>query len=223
MKNKGGVLSVVVLIFVAVIAYSSLVHIRNSTNSTPAEPNFTDQVQTLLDSCGVIANGTRYGSCVAVAPDLLLTAGHCIDYLGGWIEIQDVRYKIVEQWASEDHDVGFVRIDGALPYIELGQMPDLLDTVYLVGTPHDPAFVNVVTKGIICKVNLQYSGRVVDWTGSFICDAMAWRGNSGGPAMNERGQIVGIYVGLFLNVDNFSVCVPVDVIRAALAEYYRAN
>ncbi len=177
----------------------------------------------VLDSCGIITNGFGHGSVVAIGPNLLLTAGHCLDIEGAWVEIQGVRYDITEVWASEDCDVGFVRIDGELPYVGFGETPNILDKVYLVGAPHNTAFVNTITKGQVCKVDLVYFDRVVDWTRNFVCDAMAWQGVSGGPVFNVKGQIVGIYVGLFSNVDNFSVCVPIEVIRTALAEYDAQN
>ena len=178
-----------------------------------------DNIVPVLQSCGIITDGEGWGSCVAIEPDLLLTAAHCLERDGLWVEFAGKRYEIVEQWTSDNHDVGFVRVVGTLPVVKLGPMPRILDEVYIVGTPRCVDFLNMITSGVVCKLDLQYADSNVNWTGNFVCDAMAWRGNSGGPVLNGQGQIVGIYVGLFADVDNFSVCVPVSHIREALERY----
>ena len=179
----------------------------------------TEPVLSVLNSCGIITDGEGWGSCVAIESDLLLTAAHCLKHDGVWVESAGKRYEIVEQWTNDNYDIGFVRVAGTLPVVKLGPMPRVLDEVYIVGTPRGVEFLNLITSGVVCKLDLQYADSNVNWTGDFVCDAMAWRGNSGGPVLNEQGQIVGIYVGLFTDVDNFSVCVPVSQIRIALGEY----
>ena len=201
---------------VIIMAVMTIMVILPSCAISPINLSFDS---TILDSCGIITYGYGYGSCVAIEPNLILTAGHCIDHAGAYIQIGGIQYDIIDQWKSDDHDVGFVRINGNLPYIEFGKMPELLDEVYIIGTPREPKFLNFITKGVICKLNLVESPPYIDWENNFICDAMAWRGNSGGPVLNKYGYIIGIYVGLFPDVDNFSVCVPVRDIKAALEEY----
>ncbi len=172
----------------------------------------------VLDSCGIITNGYGHGSCVAIGPDLLLTAGHCIGQDGSWIEIQGVRYEIVEQWISENYDVGFVRIEGVLSYVELGQMPDLLDTVYLTGAPYEPMYVNTITRGII-----SYLGRDKDCCdlhkNLIQTDAEGAPGSSGCPLFDVSGQIIGICVSGPAPGGGVVLCVSVMDIRAALEEY----
>lgn len=175
----------------------------------------------VLDSCGVITNGRVYGSCVVIEPNLVLTAGHCIDLADSRIEIGGVRYEIKSKRRSSRYDVGFVVIDGDVPFIPLGDNPAVQDKIYIVGTPHIESFENVISAGIVCKTKLVYS-RIdldLDWMGCFISDSMAGPGNSGGPVLDNRGRIVGIYVGLWSGTDNFSVCVPASQIKEALKEY----
>lgn len=172
----------------------------------------------VLDSCGIITDGYRHGSVVAIGPDLLLTAGHCIDHTESWIEVQDVRYEIVEQWASEDYDVGFVRIEGVIPYVQLGQMPDLLDEVYLIGSPYEVGLVNSVTKGIISHLDRD----IWQWNDLIQTDAEGAPGSSGCPLFDVQGQIVGICVSGAIPGGGVILCVPVVDIRAAL-ETYRAR
>lgn len=173
----------------------------------------------VLDSCGVITNGQGHGSCVAIRPNLILTAGHCIGINGAWIEIGGKRYEILSSWRDSESDVGFFRIDGVVPFLSLGEDPEILDPVYIVGAPRSIGFFGV-SKGVVTKTNIvDWSNEEVNWNGNFVCDAMTYFGCSGGPTLNPHGLIVGIYVGLFLNGDNFSVCVPVSRIKKSLIAY----
>ena len=173
----------------------------------------------VLDSCGIITNGYGHGSCVAIGPDLVLTAGHCIGYKGGWIEIGGIKYDILDEWKSEQYDVGFVRIDGTLPYLQLGEMPQLLDTVYFVGAPIDVELVNMITKGIVSKLDINGLG---DWAGVMIVDAFGNSGSSGCALLNQQGQIIGIAVGGYGNTTP-ELCEPISHIREALEEYNAAH
>lgn len=217
MKQAQRILLALTLVLVCFVVYQQKIGLDNLETSI-TQLNFQLDLS-VLDSCGIITNGNGHGSCVAIEPNLILTAGHCINISDTWIEINGKQYKIVDKWRSETHDVGFVVIDANLPYLKLGNTPEILKDVYLMGTPRDKIFINTITKGVICKLDLKYTDSVIDWTGNFVCDAMDWCGGSGGPVLDIRGNILGIYVGLFVDVDNFSVCEPVSHIKEALEEY----
>ena len=226
--KKVGLWASAVLVLTTLIVSGAVyaAHILAVTLPTPTPTTVSEYNEftlPVLDSCGIITDGQGHGSCVAIGPDILLTAAHCLEHVGLWVEVAGHRYEVVEQYTSKIYDVGFVRIDGILHYVELGKMPQLLDKVYIVGTPREIVFLNLITSGIICKLGIQYSNSTVNWVGDFICDAAAWCGMSGGPVLNEQWQLVGMYVGLFYDVDNFSVCVPVTQVRAALDEYYNLD
>ena len=170
---------------------------------------------TVLDSCGIVTNGRGHGSCVAIGPDLVLTAGHCLSSSDKWVEVGGERFEIVEEWTSDTYDVGLMRIDGTLPYVELGQMPDLLDTVYLVGSPYSTRLVNTITKGVV-----SYLDRDIRLGDNLIqTDAEGAPGSSGGPLFNALGQIVGTYSAYFQPGGGVALCVSVTDIRSALEEY----
>jgi putative serine protease PepD len=174
----------------------------------------------VLDSCGLIRSNDGHGSCVAIGPDLILTAGHCIGIEGSWIEIGGKKYDILDEWKSEQYDVGFVKIDGQVPYLELGEMPQLLDTVYLIGSPADPAFVNNVSRGVITKLDIDWW----NYEDSIVSDCSGWFGNSGGALVNRQGQVIGICVaGPGSGLDSVTVCETVVHINAALGEYQDAS
>ena len=169
----------------------------------------------VLDSCGVITDGTGHGSCVAIGPDLILTAGHCLGHEGSWIEIGGRKYEIVEEWKSDRFDVGFVRVSGKLSFVELGLMPQILDAVYVVGAPSNSAFVNTVSKGVVTKLGLNWYKH----KNALVVDAANYFGNSGGPIFDKSGKVIGILVAGPDRTDSIGVCVPVCQIRSALRTY----
>lgn len=169
----------------------------------------------VLESCGIITNGLGFGSCVVIGPDLILTAGHCEWSVEHWIEVGGVRYEIIEEWASESRDVRLIKIEGILPYVELGQMPELFETVYLVGSPYEITFVNSITKGIISHLDRDIWG----WEDLIQTDAEGAPGSSGCPLFNKSGQVIGICVSGVVPGGGVTLCESVDSIRLALAEY----
>lgn len=195
------------LLILALLGFMVILHVP-----LMKQPMFTPSV---LDSCGIITNDYSYGSCVAINPDLLLIAGHCTGIDGAWVEVQGVRYEIVEEWASDTYDVGLIHIDGVLACVELGDMPELLDTVYLVGSPYNPNLVNTVTKGIMSHLDRDEW----DWENLIQTDAECAFGSSGGPLFDMTGRIVGICVSGFAPGGGVTLCVPVTDIRLALEEY----
>jgi hypothetical protein len=77
-----------------------------------------------LTSCGTVQGEQgQWGSCVVIAPGLLVTAGHCIEVQMTGVVIGEEKFEILEQWTDEVYDVGFVRIDANLPAISFGYSP----------------------------------------------------------------------------------------------------
>lgn len=170
----------------------------------------------VLDSCGIITNDKKHGSCVAIRPNLMLTAGHCVDAVSGArIEIDGQRYRILKQWRSEQYDIGFVEIEGKLPFVRLAdKSPRLLDEVFLVGAPYNTVLERTIAKGIIsyCERNIP------DHVGLVQTDAEAAPGSSGSPLFNMDGKVIGVCIMKF-GSSGVTLCEPVEHIISALEEY----
>jgi serine protease Do len=173
----------------------------------------------VFDACVIVTDGWGYGSGVAIAPDLILTAGHCADVNDLYILDNDGnRHEVINQWQSDKYDIGFLQINGTLSYLPLGDMPELLDEVYLIGTPANTAFQNNISKGVVTNIDVDWFG----WIDAIITDASGWFGNSGGPLLNMQNEIVGICVGGPGETDSIVVCESIENIKKALKEYNNA-
>jgi len=169
----------------------------------------------VFDSCDIITGEYIYGSFVVIEPDLLLTAGHCINMNTTSIKVNDIEYDILKEWVDTIYDIGFVKINGTLPFLKFGNMPKLLDEVYLVGSPYEPDLVDTVTKGIISHLDRNIYGRI----GLIQTDAEGAPGSSGGPLFNTKGEIIGICVSGVTPGGGVVFCEPVSHILKALERY----
>jgi hypothetical protein len=169
----------------------------------------------VLNSIGIITDGRGHGSCVAIGPNLILTAAHCLEYENLWVEIGGKIYMIVDTYTNKEYDVGLVRIRGQLPYLELGEMPELLDKIYVVGAPENIVFENNISQGVVTNLGISWD----IWTNVFMIDATAWWGNSGGPVLNIDGKVIGILVGGPPYADSIGLCESVDHIIGAVTEF----
>lgn len=167
----------------------------------------------VIKSVGIITNGIGHGSCVAIQQNLILTAGHCLHHPGSWIEINGKKYEIIEEYDTK-YDIGFVRIKGRVPSVKLGEMPNVLDEVYLAGSPYGPKFVNTVTKGIVSYL----SRDIWDWVGLLQVDAEGAHGSSGGPLFDINSKVIGICVAGPVDGGGVTLCEPVSHIQEVLDE-----
>jgi putative serine protease PepD len=85
----------------------------------------------------------------------------------------------VATWADRP-DVALIRVAGDLPTLSLAASPKVGDQVLAYGSP--VGLPDTVTKGIVSAVRGDY----------LQTDAQINHGNSGGPLLNVRGEVVGI-------------------------------
>ena len=170
-----------------------------------------------LDSNGV---AKWSGSGCFIRHDLILTAGHVV---------QDTeRFEIVLPnghvrpgfFAYQEDvnlaDVGFIRVIGSYLATPFGGLPYQGQKVQIIGYPFGvmPA---MLTEGVISCVN-----RDDDFFGKanlLQTDAASWPGNSGSPVLDKHRHIIGMLIGGLVESDNWSICVPVRVLRLSLAKY----
>lgn len=124
-------------------------------------------------------------------------------------ESQTLPARVVR--ADVDRDVALLALSGdaSVDALELATArPRVGDVVYVIGTPLDESLRQTVTRGIV-SAERQVGGMPFLQT-----DAAISPGNSGGPAFNERGEVIGIAVaGIFSRAGgsmNINYLIPID-------------
>lgn len=160
------------------------------------------------------------GSGVYVGNGLIMTARHVVEGQKDFKVTFENGVEYISDWAITESasDVGFIHI-GGLPLCEPLKLNThkLIrgDTVFILGNPFGLEFKFSITKGIVSAVNRDAEGFFGEKL-IFQTDATSYPGNSGGPVLNGRGEIVGILVGGYGGADNLSLCIPANICRQAL-------
>ena len=115
-------------------------------------------------------------------------------------------------------DLAVLRVDGDdFPTVSFGEAEEVRvgQWVLAFGSPLNPDLSNTVTSGIISSLG-RYSGGNNSISNYIQTDAAVNPGNSGGPLVNLRGEIVGINSAIATRTGTFngiSFAIPVDIVR----------
>jgi len=164
------------------------------------------------------------GSGVIISPDgEILTNHHVIEGIRGGDTTLEVKtsdgrtFKGTVLGKDKELDIALVKIEAAhLPYAKLGNSDAMRigDWVVAIGNPL--GLDHTVTQGIISARGRQLSGPGLE---SFIqTDAAINRGNSGGPLLNLKGEVIGINTAIRPDGQNIGFAVPVNMINHILPD-----
>lgn len=125
-------------------------------------------------------------------------------------------------WQDESQDVAVVKTQLSLPYLSLADIDDIHvgEDVLAVGTPLTLSLKHTFTKGIVSALNrtLKVSGLSGDSLMQNLIqhDASLNPGNSGGPLLNNRGEVVGINTLKISGGEGIGFAIPVKSIASVL-------
>ncbi|MFC3193683.1 Do family serine endopeptidase [Marinicella sediminis] len=159
-----------------------------------------------------VSGGTGF---IIASDGLILTNRHVIDGADKITVTLLDRREFEAELVGEDQasDIALLKIDGAnLPKLQLGSAEDLQigEWVMAIGSPL--SFENSVTKGIVSAKGRQVGGQ--QYVPFIQSDVPINRGNSGGPLINLKGEVVGINTLIYSNTGGYmgiSFSVPIDV------------
>ena len=163
------------------------------------------------------------GSGVIIKPDgEILTNYHVVASMAGADNALEVKtsdgktYKATVLGKDKELDIALIKIDAAhLPFAKLGDSDSLRIGEWVVAIGNPFGLEHTVTQGIISA-----KGRKLD-TGvsSFLqTDAAINRGNSGGPLLNLRGEVVGINTAINPAGQNIGFAVPISQVNRILKD-----
>jgi S1-C subfamily serine protease len=162
------------------------------------------------------------GAGVIVNADLglIVTSNHVIDNAEAIsVALIDGRHFDATSLAHSDHDdLAVLRITPShLTAVDLGDAKgaEVGDFVLALGNPRGAG--QTATFGIVSALHRSCPG--IENSDLIVTDALIERGNSGGPLLDLRGELIGINVARSGDSDGagYGFAIPVDAIRELLA------
>jgi S1-C subfamily serine protease len=167
------------------------------------------------------------GSGFLITPDgYLLTNSHVVEAGDAiTVTLDDGSEHAAQRVGGDvDTDLALLRIGSAtpLPHLELGESKNLRvgQVVIAIGNPQ--GLSHTVTTGVVSALGRSLrarNGRLIE--GVIQTDASLNPGNSGGPLLDTRAQVVGVNTAIVAGAQSLCFSVPSDTARWVVSELLR--
>ena len=162
--------------------------------------------------------GVSMGSGFIISPDgYVLTNRHVVDDADSvTVKLTDRReFKARVVGSDEQSDVALLKIDATgLPVLRIGDSNQLKPGQWVVAIGSPFGLDHSVTAGIVSAVGRANPYANQRYVPFIQTDVAINQGNSGGPLLNTRGEVVGINSQIFSNSGGYmgvSFAIPIDV------------
>lgn len=154
------------------------------------------------------------------ADGYILTNHHVIDGAERiTVKLADGRtFRAEAVGADPDTDIAVIKVDadGKLPHADLGNSDDLRVGEWVCAIGNPLAYEHTVTVGVVSFIGRKLFDASLD---NYIqTDAAINFGNSGGPLINMRGEVIGINSAISRQASSIGFAVPINQARAILPQ-----
>jgi serine protease Do len=168
----------------------------------------------VYESVVVITSGNNMGSGFAIGKNIIITNSHVISDKNRITVLvyQDKGYPTTLLAIDEGLDIAILKIeDLELPFLIITNYEDVLlgSDVYAIGAPK--SMVYTITKGILSAKERQLGRQHYLQT-----DTSIHSGNSGGPLLNAKGEVIGVNTLKFQDVEGIAFAIPMSVVSRFL-------
>ncbi|HTY02273.1 MAG TPA: trypsin-like peptidase domain-containing protein [Rhodocyclaceae bacterium] len=167
-----------------------------------------------------------HGSGFAIAPDgLVLTNSHvvhgAIQVTARFPEGRVLSCRIIGEDPATD--VALLRVEaGDVPYASLGRSGALRVGQIAVAIGNPLGFQTTVTAGVVSALGRalpSVSGRMIDDV--IQTDVALNPGNSGGPLLDSRGEVIGVNTAIIPGAQGICFAVAIDLVRVVIGDLIR--
>lgn len=166
------------------------------------------EAEAAYESVFVIYSGNSLGSGFAVGENCIVTNAHVIDdprnitveTYGG------TKYEASVLGMNEQQDIAVLIVrDAQFPYLDIADLSAMKtgDDIYAIGAPHGMAYT--LTKG-----GISAKERMVGNQSYIQIDAPINQGNSGGPLLNDAGQVLGMNTLKMSDSEGIGLAIPIS-------------
>ena len=166
------------------------------------------EAEQAYESVFVIYSGNSLGSGFAVGENCFVTNAHVIDNPRS-ITVETyggTKYKASVFGMNEQLDIAVLIVkDAQFPYLDIADLSTMKtgDDIYAIGAPHGMAYT--LTKG-----GISAKERTVGNQTYIQIDAAINEGNSGGPLLNDAGQVLGMNTLKMSDSEGIGLAIPVS-------------
>lgn len=190
--------------------YDQIAKLRN-------QKDLSQVVSEVINSVVLVETENGWGSGFAISENQIMTARHVVM---GVSEVKIVsednkEYKSISIVQHPDFDVAIITItENVFKSLVVNISPvQVGDKVFAIGSPRDLSNKNILTQGFVAGINRSYVSPEKDiyWPNLFIVDMSLWYGNSGCPVFNQKGEVIGMFVGS-VSMPVFNNCIPSEIL-----------
>ena len=167
-------------------------------------------------SAFVVYSGNSLGSGFAIGENCIVTNAHVIENVHSitLTSYEGDKYTASLLGIDEDKDIAVLIIkDASFPYLKMANLSTVKigDDIYAIGAPKGMAYT--LTKGTVSAKE-----RIVENESFIQIDAAINEGNSGGPLLNDAGEVLGMNTMKMTDSEGIGLAIPADRIASTLKE-----